>query len=1543
MQVPKIFLRITRLMLKAILILLVIVSLLLVIIHLPPVQKQVTHTLANYLSDKIDSRVDLGRISFSLLGHVIIEEIVVWDPGQRKLFSARKIEAAVRMNDLISGTLFFDEVRISGAETHLIQHENGLNIQFIIDAFKPKEKRTMAPANSVSLLFNKILLENIVFDFTSAKSGITVAIQLGTFAGNDVEISTTPLTIRADHAMLQHTVVNTLSTQRADSTAAQASKNTKFLRPDFGTGIVFEIHNLELKENDFSFHRDRVLDTQKFDPAHLSLTNIQSRLSDIVMRDDTLAIGVQSFSVQLPGFAVTEAASVIRMNRNQLVLSGFHFASGTNTLDAELSAPLDVKSIGNENHLPLDIELRSRINPEDFAYFFSDTMMNYFSPWGPSEVTLKGNYTRGNGRIEMLNLKTGNSHFHAEGLMSDIFVRDKLSWKGLVIHATVGPDFKRLIIPFLKKINTPHGISFQVASSGNLEKIHAEGEVWTDWGDAKFSGQVIHPTRNPEMDINMGGKAIELAKWLNTSSAGPVNLTANAKGRLGTQQDMKIKGLISDINIMDQVIHHITFESSVTTDSAWVDVSIGDPKYRAEISSDISFAGPLTFASTFQLDSFRLGSLLHADTTLIISGNTRSEIILNKPSLKGNLVGERIVFRKQSIEYSLDTLVMHGLVSPTKSDFGYYTEYVNVNLVSNFDLRNIGEIIQDWSGAMLSDSGDSVHHLAGNRTAHLTMELENESFLKLLGMDVDDFTSLTVNGEFDEQNQTANLFATSGKFSGYGISLDTLSANLIALRDTVSATLNAENLRYDSIHLGNLDFDVLTQGDSALANMRLSTDSITLFGFSARLLPVDSGVVVYPDKLLTLDEENFIDEKSKVFVGKNNVAVDHFRISRNDMEIKLDGDLNHFDASLKNIDLTAFNFLLSPDTSVIDQGNLTGTISYSRDHQLNLSAVIDSLSLYKSNPLAITARAVSDGNEIPFEFQVTNTSNKIELRGNYATPSKNVDATLLVDVNNLELFQFLVSGFVDDMHGSFKGRATINGPVKRPAVNGSLRFLDMGLTTVKPKLTFYVQDDSLALENSSVVLNHFTLYDKEHHPLTISGDLSTKDYQSFTYDLQIKSDQYTLINNPDSTTGKVRGLLVIDSDIKLKGNEKDRNVVAGLTIKNATDLTFVTSNEDVKMLKAEGIVDFVDPAVLDSLTRKSSTSLYDSLIASLPDFNLNATLAIEDLAVLRLLIDEQSGDYIEASGTANLEMGYDRTGNLRLSGNYTVVKGVYRLSFYDLVKKNFNLVQGSSINWSGSPKTGDLNIKAVHTVASNSLGLIGHEIGENEKSIYKRSLDYAVGININGTIEKPVISFSLDLPKNEKVNYPVLANKLDRLRLPEYESELNKQVFGLLVLGGFLPESSADVNSTVIATTALSNSVNSLLASQLNRFTSQHIKGVNIDVGIQSFSDYSAPGGKTQTAMDFRVSKSIMNDRLSFEIGGDFDINKDQSGASTGTKNYRGDIAIIYDLTGNGDRQLKLFNNETYDIIYQEIRNTGISLIFIREFASKEAKKKKNK
>jgi hypothetical protein len=660
------------------------------------------------------------------------------------------------------------------------------------------------------------------------------------------------------------------------------------------------------------------------------------------------------------------------------------------------------------------------------------------------------------------------------------------------------------------------------------------------------------------------------------------------------------------------------------------------------------------------------------------------------------------------------------------------------------------------------------------------------------------------------------------------------------------------------------------------------------------------------------------------------------------MRLDLNGDLHAFQADFKKVDLTLINPLISTDEKVINKGYLNGNLIYAAHQQLDFKAKIDSLILYNSFPVTITMTAVKNNNQVPFEFLLNNSTNTVDIHGTYFYDEETVDASMKMNVTNPEMFAFLYSDYLADMKGHINGHASIHGRADQPEVQGNLLFKDVSFTTIAPRLTFFIKEDSIRLDNNGLKLDHFTLYDQQQHPLTISGHLNTSQFPAYNYDFNIKADNYDLINTPDTDKGPVKGLLVIDSEVNLKGNEKDTYVDADVNIRNNTRITYVMANTDDALLNTIGVVEFVDPDQLhDTSTIENTATAYDSIVAHLPDFNFHADLTIDDEATLKVITDEQSGDYFEATGgTGNgkLEMGYDRTGNPHISGIYTIQKGKYRLSFYDLVKKTFILVPGSTIHWSGSPESGEMDIKATYTVATNSIGLIGHEIGENEKSIYKRSLDYIVGISIKGTLEKPVIHFTLDLNEKDKSSYPALVNKLDRLRLPEFQSELNKQVFGLLVLGGFLPETSVtEIDQAQVATTAIYNSVNALLATQLNRFASQYVKGVNIDVGIQSYADYSTPGGKTTTAMDFHVSKSVFNDRLSFEVGGDFDITSDQSGANTGD-NYRGDVAIIYDLTGNGDKQLKLFNNESYDIIYQEIRNTGISLIFIREFDKGEKK-----
>src|SRR6187431_1901401 len=138
-----------------------------------------------------------------------------------------------------------------------------------------------------------------------------------------------------------------------------------------------------------------------------------------------------------------------------MFVSGLHLASGSNEFDADLTAPYVFKSAEDTTDAHVEIASRCHITPMALAYFFSDSLMNRFNQWGPTEMALEGNYTSGAGKIKTLNLKTGNSQIHAEGMLTDVLDLNKISWEDMVINASIGSDFKRILTPFLQNMNVP--------------------------------------------------------------------------------------------------------------------------------------------------------------------------------------------------------------------------------------------------------------------------------------------------------------------------------------------------------------------------------------------------------------------------------------------------------------------------------------------------------------------------------------------------------------------------------------------------------------------------------------------------------------------------------------------------------------------------------------------------------------------------------------------------------------------------------------------------------------------------------------------------------------------------------------------------------------------------------------------------------------------------------------------------------------------------------------------------------------------------------
>jgi hypothetical protein len=336
-----------------------------------------------------------------------------------------------------------------------------------------------------------------------------------------------------------------------------------------------------------------------------------------------------------------------------------------------------------------------------------------------------------------------------------------------------------------------------------------------------------------------------------------------------------------------------------------------------------------------------------------------------------------------------------------------------------------------------------------------------------------------------------------------------------------------------------------------------------------------------------------------------------------------------------------------------------------------------------------------------------------------------------------------------------------------------------------------------------------------------------------------------------------------------------------------------------------------------------------------------------------LILDPNSGDYVRIKGNGDLNIQFREGIDPFISGVYEIQEGIYQVSFYGLVQKSFNFLEGSTIIWSGDPGNARMNLTASHILKTSSSGLVASETAgmtDEEKNQYRRTLSYEVRIMIGGTFKKPVLDFEINLIDENRAAYPLVLSKLNRINSGDYESQLTQQVFGLLTIGSFIPEQTFDSGTgrygAALATTAAANSLNGVLTNELNKLSGKYLKGVDIDIGMQSYSQMSSGRAGTQTTMDVKFSKNFYDDRITIEAQTTFDVGGDRYVNPSGYNysNFQSDFAIKYDLSQDGDYKLKAFNKSSFDIVYKDIWTTGIAIIFVKEFDNlSDIKKSKDK
>jgi len=250
--------------------------------------------------------------------------------------------------------------------------------------------------------------------------------------------------------------------------------------------------------------------------------------------------------------------------------------------------------------------------------------------------------------------------------------------------------------------------------------------------------------------------------------------------------------------------------------------------------------------------------------------------------------------------------------------------------------------------------------------------------------------------------------------------------------------------------------------------------------------------------------------------------------------------------------------------------------------------------------------------------------------------------------------------------------------------------------------------------------------------------------------------------------------------------------------------------------------------------------------------------------------------------------------------------------------------------WTGEPTEANINLTALYEVNAAPIDLL------NQPDLVqaKTKLPFQVYLYMKGELLKPIISFKIDLPENERgTEIGSLAyTKLQSVNRDE--NELNKQVFALLALERFIannPFQSLAGGGGGLSTLARS-SVSKLLTEQLNNLASDLIQGVDVNFGINSSEDYSTGSLEQKTDLEVGLSKKLLNDRLTVTVGSSFALEGPQNANQSAT-NIAGNVNVEYALSKDGRYRLRAYRrNQTESVIEGQIVETGLGFTLVVDY-----------
>ena len=820
-----------------------------------------------------------------------------------------------------------------------------------------------------------------------------------------------------------------------------------------------------------------------------------------------------------------------------------------------------------------------------------------------------------------------------------------------------------------------------------------------------------------------------------------------------------------------------------------------------------------------------------------------------------------------------------------------------------------------------------------------TANIYNPKFLKDFVPALTTFAPSSINGLIDTESDSLLMSAVFPKITYNEINLDSVKLDVNNDQQKLNYKLLVNGIQNKSIALFNTEISGAAANNKLDVNIflrdRQRKDKYVIAGIF-QSINKDFRFNLDPNKLLLDYEKWTVSPENYLQFGQSGILAHQFNINQGSQLLSINSTSNEPNSPLKvefkNFQIETLMKFAETDTALVG-GAINGTVDVKdlvSTPKFEADLTINKLR-YQKDELGNVRAIVNNNTENAFEVDVRLEGvHELSAKGFYYTaPQSSLELNVNIYKIDLQQIESVSAGQIKEGKGYISGNFTIKGTPTEPKVLGALKFNDAGMRIAYINSFFEIPTQEIAFNNQGVVFNDFTLVDSLGKKAIIDGNINTSDFNNIKFGLDIRTDNFRVMNSTAADNDMIYGTVYLSSNIKVRGNMNQPDVNMDVTVRKGTKFYFAMPVNDPSVIDQEGIVQFIDA---DAPPFNGEKDLKADSVSKSPitGINLVANVNVDPEAELNVVVDPANGDMLTIKGEADLNATMDPSGKISMTGRYEVIDGSYSLSVGPLGKKPFKLVKGSTLIWTGEPTAANVNLTALYEVNAAPIDLL------NDPSLIaaKTKLPFQVYLYMKGELLKPIISFKIDLPENQR-GTEIGSLAYTRLQhINRDENELNKQVFALLALNRFIannPFQSLAGGGGGVETLARS-SVSKILTQQLNNLASDLIQGVDLNFGVNSSEDYSTGSLEQRTDLELGISKKLLNDRLTVTVGSSFALEGPQQ-ANQDVANIADNVNVEYALSRDGRYRLRAYRrNQTESVVEGQIVETGLGFTLVIDY-----------